>query len=372
MNNSDSNLIKLGHSEAIAVTMIFLGSKAFLGYPRMMAQMGATAGWIIILLSSIFSIAFWLIISSLLERFPGKSILEINEVVLGKYLGFGLNIIALLYIIFSSSLLLRLFSEAVILTALPHVPISALNFLFLIPMFVAAYLGLEAISRSAYISLPFIMAGTFAVLVFLYPFWDITELYPVLGAGAWPLLKYGFLNTSAFGEVLILAILAPFFSFGPERLRYAGITSIVIVAVSLILITVVYLMVIPMPGATENLVPFYQLSRTIYLGRYYQRLESVFILFWTFTAFLRLAIGYITAALITREIFKIPYYRPLLPALAVIILSLALTPEDVMKTVELEKQLRLFYGWIITFFLPSSVGAAAYLLKKGDRRGKKA
>ena len=370
-NHSEKAVIKLGPSEATALVMVMLGTKIFLGYPRMVTQLGATAGWLIILLSCLTSIGFWRVIASLLARFPGRSLLEISELVLGRPLGFGLNIIIILYTLLGSSMLMRQFADTVILTALPNTPISALSALFLVTIFVAAYLGLEALSRSAFIALPFLIGSTLAVLIPLYPFWDMKELYPILGTGAWPVLKYSFLNTSAFGEVLILAFLAPYFSFGPDGIKRAGTIAIVVTAVFFILITVVYIMVMPMPGAMENLAPFFQLSRSIYLGRYYQRLESFFILFWTFTAFMRLAIGYVVTALIIQQALKLPYYRPLLPALAVLIFSLALTFPDALTTISIEKEYRLLYGWIFTFILPCGVWAAAYLLKKDDKNGLK-
>ena len=370
-NSGDNNLIKLGASEATAMVMVMMGAKVFLGYPRMVAEWGATAGWLIILLSCLTSIGFWLVISLLLARFPGKSLLEINELVLGGFLGMGLNIIILLFVLFGSSILLRQFADTVILTALPGTPISALAFLFLVTMFIAAYLGLEAISRSAFVALPFLLASAVAVLIPLYPFWDLKELYPILGTGAWPVLKYGFLSASAFGEVLILAILVPYFSFGPDKIKLVGIGAIAITAFFFILITVVSMMVMPMPGALENMAPFFQLSRSIYLGRYYQRLEAFFILFWTFSAFMRLSIGYMIVALIIKETLKLPYYRPLLPVLAVVILSVALTMPDALSTIALEKEFRLLYGWVIAFLMPCGVWGAAYLLKKEKKNGEK-
>jgi spore germination protein (amino acid permease) len=291
--------------------------------------------------------------------------MEINQIVLGNFLGLAVNIISLLYIIISTSNLLRIFSGAVIITTLPHAPISALVILFVIVMWIAAHLGLEAISRNAYISQPFIIIGITAVLLLLYPYWDVNELFPVLGIGPVRLLFNSFLNISAFGEIILLAYLAPFFSFDGTRLKNIGIFSIATVGFYFLFITVTYLMVIPVPSALENLTPFYQLSRSIYLGRYYQRLESVFIFFWIYTAFLRLSIGLILAAIVTRESLKIPYYRPLLPALCVLFFSLALTPAQLVTAISIERY-RMWFGWIFTFLVPTVVWVVALIRRKDE------
>jgi spore germination protein (amino acid permease) len=360
------NVVKFGHSEAAAIAIVFVGVKAFLGYPRVVIELGSTAAWLVVLISGMVGIGAWLVISALLARFPGKSIMVITELVLGPFLGIGVNIIFFLYVMITNGILLRQFSEAIILTILPEAPISSLTFLFIIPVWLAAYLGIEAISRSAYISLPFITAGVTAVLLALYPYWNPLMLLPLLGEGIFPTVKYGFLSSTVFGEIFILAVLAPFFAFTQKKLKNVGLFSLGFVMVFFILIVNVYLMVFPLPVATENLLPFYQLARTIYLGRYFQRVEAVFVLFWTFTAFLRLSLGIIVAAFILQDAFKLPYYRPLLPALCVLAFSLALTPADVMQNAFIEYKIRLIYGWLFSLALPCGIWAVALLRRKGE------
>lgn len=359
-------VIKVGHSEATALALTFIGAKAFLGYPRLMTELGATAGWLIVLISGGTSIVFWLLISSLFYKYPGKSLAVITEEVLGPVIGLGVNGLILIYMLVSASIMLRQFSEAIILSTLPEAPISSLSFLLIIPAFISAYLGVEAISRSAYIALPFILLGSLAVLLFQLPYFNLNYLLPILGQGVFPLLKYGFLGVSSFGEVLLLAYLVPYFSFDASRLRAVGILSLLVVTGSFALIVLVYLMVFPMPLATENLIPFFQLSRIIGMGRYFQRVESVFILFWTFTAFLRISLGVLIAAIIMRDSLKLLYYRPLLPAISILIFSMALTPADLMTVIQIEGY-RLPFGWIFTFVLPLGVWLFSFWRGKGGK-----
>lgn len=360
--------VLVGYGEAIALTMIFSGSKAFLGYPRFLAEVGMTAGWLIAFIGMILSMLFWLVISALLNRFPGKSLIEINKLTLGRFGGLAANLTLLAYLVFSTGNLLRLFSDAVIITALPEAPISAIALLFITVMWLTAYLGLESISRNAFIALPFILTGVSLVLLLLYPFWDFKELFPLFGTGLPRILLQGLFDTSAFGEILILAFLAPNFSFDGTKLRNIGFISIGILGFYFVSITIVFLMVIPVPTALENLTPFYQLSRSIYISKYYQRLESVFILFWTYTAFLRLSLGLFVAAAVTRDTFSLPYYRPLLPSMIIIFLALTLTPAELTTAITLEKY-RLMLGWVITLLMPACVWVIAVLRRKGEKSG---
>ncbi len=360
-----NNPIKLGYSEAFAMTVVFLGTKVFLGYPRIMVQFGSTAGWLIILVNLAVAVVMWLVISSLLARYPGKSIMTVNELVLGPVLGFGVNGIIFVYTTVSSSINLRLFSEAVILTALPEAPISSLAFLFILPAWVGAYLGLESLSRSSHIAFPFVLAGVIIVLLALYPYWNWKQLLPILGEGVMPILKYGILGVTNFTEIFLLAYFAPYFAFRPQQLRYVGLFCLIFIALIFIAVVIVYIMVFPIPTATETLAPFYQLSRTIFLGRYFQRVESLFILYWTFIAFLRLSLGILVSAILLQDTLKLPYYRPLLPALCILVFSLALTPVSVIQSVEIEK-IRILFGSLFTLVFPCGVWLVALLRGKEE------
>ncbi len=363
----DNNKVKIGYYEVTAIILVLIGTKAFTGFPRFIVEAGLTAGWIIILESGLLSIALWLLISALLFRFPGKSLTQINNLVLGPAFGILANLIFLSYITINNSNLLRLFSEAVILTALPEAPVSSLTFLFIIPALVAVHIGIEAIGRSTYIALPFIVIGTISVLAAIYPFMDHWQLLPLFGSGVGTVLTHGLLSVSGFSEVLILAYFVPYFSFDGSKLRRLGIFSIAVSTLAFVLIVAVYLMVIPVPGAQENIVPFYQLSRMIYLGRYFQRVEAIFILFWTFTAFLWIALGLAVIAIIVRDMLKIPYYRPILPALSTLFVSIGLTPADFMQSIEIEKFILGTIGWQFTFIPPCVVYMLSLLRKKGGR-----
>lgn len=361
-----NKFVKIGYSEIWALAVIFIGTKVFLGYPRLVVEWSGTAGWMLILISGGLSVLLWYFVATILERFPGKSLTNINQMVLGPWIGLFINIIFIVYITISTSFLLRLFSEAVILTALPEAPISSLTFLFLIPVLVAAYLGLESVTRSAYIALPYITFGVLAVLLSLIPEINPSNILPLFGNGFQPLLRYGAINISAFGEIIFLLYLIPYFSFSAKTLKRVGIATLIFVIAGMLLIVLIYLFSFPYPEAIEKATPFYQLTQKTYLGRYFQRIEAVFVLFWTFSAFLRIAAGIITTALITQQTFKLPYFQPLLPAFGLLFFSIALTPVGALQTVALINLVVHTYGALFTFGIPLAVLTLAQLRKGKD------
>lgn len=359
---------KIGPSEVLALVLVYTGTKVFLGLPRTFIEIGGTAGWTLPIFSGVLAIVPWLMIAKLLERFPEKSIIQINNEVFGSYLAVVPSLIITVFITVTNGNVLRQFGETMILTALPEAPISSLAFLFILPMAAAVYLGLEPIVRTNFIALPFIVFGIAGTLLALIPYWDFINIFPLFGNGLGKLLLYSVPLTSVFGETVILTMLIPYFSFRGPKLIQVGILNIVITALIFSVSTLVYQIVIPYPGAIESFLPYYQLARSIYLGRYFQRVEAIFVLFWAFSAFLRLSVGLFLVAYLFKETFQVPLLRPLIPALALILLSLALTPVDLMQTVAFER-LRILGGSLLYFGLPIFILMVAMLRGKGVKHG---
>lgn len=357
-----------GPWEVSAFIIIYMGAKAYLGYPRLVTDWGLTAGWLVVLFSGLLSIVFWIFIVKVLVRFPGKPLTEITELTFGSFFGLGINIIVFFYLLFSTGIVLRLFSEASTLTVLTETPVNIIALLYLLAAWLAAYYGIEAIFRCAIFSLPLLSIGIALVLLLLYPYFDLKMLLPLAGSGVGPVLMSSVWGTSAFGEVVLLAYLVRFFSFQPQKLKNVGVFSISYIMLFFLAIVIVYEMVLPYPTSSETLVPFYQLSRSIFLGHYLQRVEAFFVLFWAFTAFLHIAAGLLSGAIILQDTFKLPFYRPLLPALSLLSFTIAFTPDNLIEAVKLEGEIRMVYGWLITFVLPLLIGLVALILRKGDRK----
>lgn len=359
---------KIGASEIKILVLIFIGNKVFLGLPRKFIEAGATAGWMIPLISGLISLVLWLLIAQLLQRFPGQSITRINEKVAGKVFGTIINLLLMLYIIFITGIALREFSEAVLITALPETPISMVALLFTVVIFIVSYIGLEPIIRSAYIAFPLIFFGTIGIFLAIFPIVEFSYLYPLLGSGLNNILAFASPYSSSFGEVIILAILVPYFSFDNKKIKQIGTRCIVSVALFLSATTLIYQLILPYPGSIESFVPFFQIARSIDFGRFFQRLEAIFVLFWTFSAFIRMSVGMYITAYLYKEIFRIPLHRPLIPALSVLFYSVALTPNNIIESVQYES-IRLMIGGIFTYGLPILVLVLAIIRGKEEPNG---
>lgn len=90
--------------------------------------------------------------------------------------------------------------------------------------------------------------------------------------------------------------------------------------------------------------------------------------FWTLVGILKVSIGsYITGSIITRML-KLPYYRPFILPVALIIFSVAFIPANVSETVWVDLNVVRTWGWIPAFFLPVVLLAVAVITKKPGKK----
>lgn len=360
----------IGYREGIALTALLISGKIYVGFPRVMVEEGKTAGWLLVLLSAALTVIAFLPIPALFARFPGKSTIEIIEEVLGPYLGLPALLLHLGFYLILGGILVREFTEIVASTVLPLTPVSVITGLFILVIAYGAYSGLEPLTRTAWLLAPWILGGLLAVL-FLSLRWARPQyLLPLWGAGIPALLKSAVFRTSFFVEVLLLPLLVPHLR-EPRRLGSMGLWSVVISGLLMALVVLVFTTVFPVRAASSVLFPIYQLARIMFLGRFFQRMESLFIFVWVISAAIQLTAFMVGNALSVARAMKLPVYRPLVFPLSVLTFAIAFTMPDLPAAIRIDDQFFRVYGALAAFGLTTTLYLVALIRGKGvNTRGR--
>jgi len=356
----------IGYREGIALTVILISGKIYTGFPRVMVEEGKTAAWLLVLLSTALSVVAFLPIPHLLARFPGKSYYEVVEEVAGPYLGVLALVLSSGFYLFLLGILVREFAEIVASTVLPFTPISVITIALLLVMAYGAYAGLEPLTRTAWILAPWILAGLLAVLLLSLRWAKFQYLLPFWGAGIPSLLKSSVFRTSLFVEVLLLPLLVPHLR-EPQRLAVMGIWSIVISGIVMSFVVLLFVTVFPVRAAVNVLFPVFQMARIMFLGRFFQRMESLFIFVWVISAAVQLAGVLQATALALARIMKLPVYRPLIFPLSVLTFAIAFIPPDLPAAIRIDDEFLRYYGAITAFGLTTTVYVVALIRGKGRK-----
>jgi len=341
---------KIGEREAIAYLVTIVIAKVFLAYPAVLVGYAANAAWLVVLLSGLVTLFFINFVTKLVTSFPGKSFPEVCQTILGPYFGLVTACLPILGMLLEESLLLRNFSESMLVVALPETPLSVVMVCFLGACLVAVYLGIENIARASYISFPFTLAAILCITLLSFNAWKPDLLFPILGEGLFSILKAGLIRSSDYLELVNLYIIP--FLFYPKQVKRIGQKSVVMVIGVFLVVILTYTMSFPFPVAEEPYLPLYTMARGVYLGHFIQRIEAIFVIFWVFAGLLLLSSGFYVLCIILAQILKLPDYKPLISPLAIITFALAFAPPSLSDVVYLSNYGVREWGWLIYYGIP--------------------
>lgn len=341
---------KIGEKEAVAYLVTIVIAKVFLTYPAVLVGYVANAAWAVVALSGLMTLFFMYFVVKLVVSFPGKSFPQICEKILGPYLGSFVALLPFLGWLIEESLLMRNFSESMLIVALPETTLSIVMLCFVGACVVAVYLGIESIARASYISFPFTLVAIFAITLLSFNAWKPQYLFPLFGKGLFPIVRAGVIRSSDFLE-LITIYLMPFL-FYPYQVRKVGLKAVMVSIVIFLLVVITYTMSFPFPVSQEPYLPLYMMAKGVYLGHFFQRIEAIFLIFWVFAGLLLLSGGFYALCIILSQVLKLPDYKPLILPLAIITFALAFAPPSLPDAVYLSNYGLREWAWFVFYGIP--------------------
>lgn len=352
----------IGLLEATVLVYALLSAKLFMQAPGFLIEVGGPAAWQAALVMTVAGLLLLLPVGALARRFPGQGFAEISEAVGGPYLGSLFNLYVIVWLFATTANSLRNFTEVYIGTILPNTPPSVLTFVALFCMAYASYRGLESIGRATQVLLPVILAGILVVLVFSMPRLQISRLYPFWGHGLIYTVTGGVFYGGLVAEAAVVLVLA--YSLRDAKLvRRAGMLGVALFGLLSALTCAVLVMIFGAPDAAQQPFPLFNLSQLVYLGRFMQRTEALMVMFWFFNVAVRLCVLFHALVVSLTGLLQVPYHRPVIFPVAVLLFSTSLLPEDTLVV------LRIMRDWLT----PSGLGillAPTLLLLLALIRGK--
>jgi len=352
---------KIGETEAIALIVTNICTKVYLTTPAVYIHLCENAAWIMILISGLVTLAFFWFILKYTEFFPEKNLPQTAEYVLGTVPGMLITLLVLLLIFLETAFCFRKYAEMILLVALPEIDIAPVLAIFLISCAIACYFGAGTIAGASYISFPFALSAISIICIFSFHLWNTAWMFPVFSKSFGDIMLAGVLRSSDFIELVLLYCFADLFY--PEQIKSIGYKSIGISTLIYVAIIWAYNLSFPSTVGQENYLPLYTMARNIYLGRFVQRIEAIFVLFWVVSGCIWLSIGFYANCRMLSDILKLPDHRPLIPAIAVLVYSTAIIPESLPDTI-------LYSDYYLRNYSFFSFGVPALLLIIAILRGK--
>ncbi len=353
---------KFGAHEMICLVVIAMTNKALFSTVSRFLDLTATSAWIMTLVSCASASLLFIFVYKLLKRFPGKGLIEIFSIVLGRTVGFVFSFMFVVAILFCSSMLIREFSAISQEYVFPNTPRSSIGIAMLLPVVLASYFGLESIARFAKFTAYFALVSIALLLVMAAPYYDITNIYPLMGFGLDVTVWEGLVRTCTYSEVIFIAILAGSMN-GIKQIKKAGFISLFASGLIICVVLLVSVLVLSYPLGQEQMAPLFVIARQINLGHFFERLDPLFLYLWFVTTIISVAIEFYVGISIYCKTFRLQDHRPVILPAAITVFAVSFLPKDFTAVEDALLFIRS-YGIFIVFLTPIIALVVSLMRKK--------
>ena len=363
MNNT-----KLSNLEAIALVLIIIINHVILNFSKSIISNTGSASALNILFIGIIVLFFVQLLLFLFKHFSGQDILDVSQYLGGKVLKIITGVLFITYFIVFTSVLLRSFSENLKIIYLDKLPIIVIVIFFIFAITFGNKLGFKVISKVNLLILPLIIICIVFVLLANFKNYDFNGLFPILGSGFKSTFITGLSNMFAFSSLSILYFLPPLVEDDTSFKKIARISTIL--SIILFFFSIIsFLSLFPFIRNSEEIMALYLATRYIEFGRFFQRLDAIFLLIWTVAVISYLCIATSLAINVFKKILNIVDAKGVLYCFSGIIFIISLIPTNLSQLNFIEINIFKYVVFILLFAYSPLILIFANI-KKGLRGGK--
>lgn len=322
-----SETTKIGNIEAIFLVVMIMINHIILNLPKVLLDSCGSSTLLNIVFVTMITLCIVYFISKISKHFPSMDILDISEFLGGKLLKNIIGILFMIYFLFSSSIFLRSFCESVKIIYFPSTPVILLILLFIIGIVFTNRLGMQSIVRANLIVIPAILFSIIFIFFANMENFTVQRMFPLFGNGVSTTFFSGISNLFAFGGISLLYFIPPRLKDSKEFKKVA-MTSIILSAIWLLFSVATLLFIFPSVMTTDEILPLYLASRFIEFGRFFQRLDAVFLLIWIVSIMSYLSTLLAFVINIFRKITSFQYPYITIYGGSIIIFLLSLIPQN--------------------------------------------
>ncbi|MDA8223921.1 GerAB/ArcD/ProY family transporter [Desulfosporosinus sp.] len=271
------------HQFVVLGSAVLMGT-TFLPIASIVTEVASRDGWMSVLPGFAVGIPYGLMVLSLLEQHPQKNLLQISEILLGKWIS---KIIGVLYIFITCYFGGLLLGQAGDIYQSSIMPLTPIGMFYLGGILLVFYLfksGIEVFARFSEILFPLITIALALNIGLSIPRIEQGELLPILSEGIRPII-WGGLKVAPFvmEYILFLAGILAFLPTGKRELAQLkrGVWRAVFFVGFLNMMVVLIQILIFGPGETVRMVyGLLVLGKMVEISRTVAGVESVFLGAW--------------------------------------------------------------------------------------------
>ncbi|MEX2462597.1 MAG: endospore germination permease [Paenibacillaceae bacterium] len=297
--------------------------------PREINQYAQQSGWMMLLLTYLLVLLFSRFIFILAARYPGKSIIAISNIILGKWLGRSVSLFLILLLIGAPSISVRLLSEGVNTYLMFHTPKSVIILAMLLSVMYVINNGMGTVARFNELVQPFMLLVLLFILLMTLPNTDFSNFLPLI-SNEFSLRKAVMPSLFPYIALFSIPFLFPY-SAQPKQLWRGMCWGILII---FLIVFLLFVFIIALFGPVEtNYIeyPSIDMARIIRFA-VFERMDILFVTFWIAIEYTLLTILCYLGSFALQQYFAKGSFFLWSLILMSVTLVLSLLPDDIEDT----------------------------------------
>ncbi|KAB2337720.1 GerAB/ArcD/ProY family transporter [Cytobacillus depressus] len=336
---------------------------AILSIPSTTANYARQDMWLSPILASIIGFITMFVIYKLHKLFPDKTIIQMNELIIGKFLGKVLSFIFLLYFILTTGQIIRDYGEFIVSSFLFKTPLVVIISSMVLLSAFTVHAGLEVISRVCQLIFPIFVIPFILLIVLLSPEFELGNILPILERGMISPIKGAIPTSGWFGEIIIIIFLLPYLTDKEKAYKY-GMMTVFWVMITLVILNLTVLFVLGTTTSTK-VYPLMNVSRYISYADFFENLDAITMAVWILGAFIKITVFYYAVVLSTTQLLNLSDYRSIVWPIGILLVEFSFWSIPNMMALSHESSVYFpFYAFIIQTLIPMLLLLIAFIRKK--------
>jgi spore germination protein KB len=324
--------------------------------------------WTSMIIAGVAGMAISFLATSVSSLYPGETIIDYSQTILGKWLGKLIVIPFLLQWYSVIGLISGEFGDFIITALFHKTPLWVIIFtIMLLLTFLMYQGGIEGIGRLSEIVGPMVLLMIGVLLILDVKDMDWHHMLPIYqDSGLSSILKASFTPMASFFGESVMMTMFVFFMDKPDQASSRAIWGI---GLAVFMVTIGTLAVIFTfgPGLPSRLLyPFYDMSRFISVMEFIQNVDILIVIIWFFSIFIKLALYMFLACYGTAQWFHLKDWRKVVWLVVPISFIMAVS----IKNIQVFAQYYDKYYWLPYVFPVNMIGIPLLLFVVGWVRKK--
>ncbi len=357
---------KISCIQTVYLLVTLVGATAVIFLPAITAHAAGRDAWLAPLLATLPGIYLALVLSALGKRFPGQTLIQYLQAVLGTWAGKTVGLLYLFYFLHTNGVIIREFGELLVTVVMPRTPLVVLHAVMILLGAWAVRGGLEVLARTVELTFPLVIFLFTAAIVLTAKDMQFKNLLPVLENGLIPVVKASLDPIGWRGEIVLLAMFLPYLARPGEGGRCA-VLAVVFIGLLLTADSIANTAVFG-PTVPRMTFPTFSLVRQVSIADFLERIDAVLVAIWVLGMFGKIALFYYAAVLGAAQLANLRDYRPLVLPVGVILAALSIqVGASSREIVEYIVKGWPPFSFIFEYFIPTVLLALALLKGQSEK-----